>query len=142
MKLIYRCTNSAEASVVLNTLLEAGIPAVEGESGTSSVFPLPNFGPTIHVDDKNVEQAVKLLKELEKNAQLTRKNESFREADLQEIEYLETVHAQKGNNLWIWILAVILLLGLFRAIIFSNGQGDWFSHSNLGVEKSKISQLA
>ncbi len=127
MKLIYRCANNAEASVILNALMESGIPAVEGESGTSSVFPLPNFGPTIHVEDKDVDRAVQLLQELEENAQLTQKNENFREVDHQEIEYLQTVNREKGSNLWIWLLAAILLLGLFRAILHAKGDGDWFS---------------
>ena len=127
MKLIYRCANSAEASVVLNALMEAGIPAVEGESGTSSVFPLPNFGPTIYVDDKNVDRAIELLGELERQTLLTQKNESFREVDHQEIDYLQTVHDEKGSNIWIWVLAFIMLLGLFRAILHANGQGNWFS---------------
>jgi len=134
MKLIYRCANNAEASVILNTLMEAGIPAVEGETGTSSIFPLPNFGPTIHVDDKDVNKAIQLLRELERNAQLTQKNESFREVDHQEIEYLQTVHNKNGSNVWIWLLVAVLLLGLFRAILHTKGEGDWFSRR--GDQKS------
>jgi len=129
MKLIYRCANSAEASVILNALLDAGIPAVEGESGTSSVFPLPSFGPTIFVNEKNVGQATQLLRMLEEDAQLTQKNESFRDVDHQEIDYLQTVHDKKGSNIWIWLLAAILLFGLFRSILYAKGEGTWFSKS-------------
>ncbi len=135
MKLIYRCANTAEASVVLNILLEAGIPAVEGESGTSSLFPLPNFGPTIYVDDKNVERAIQILKEMEREAHQKEMNESFREVDHREIDYLKSVHRPKGSKLWIWIMAVLLLLGLLRAAIYAKKQGDWFIGS-LSSERS------
>jgi len=127
MKLIYRCANIAEASVILNVLFEAGIPAVDGESGTSSVFPLPNFGPTIYVDDENVDRAVQILKELEKETQWAENNESFREVDREEIDYLKTVHTHQGNKLWVWIVVLILLVGLLRAVFYAQGQGDWFS---------------
>jgi len=131
MKLIYRCANTAEASVILNALMNAGIPAVEGESGMSSVFPLPNFGPTIYVDDKNADKAMSLLKELEYQALLTEKNESFREVDQQEIDYLKSVHTEKGSNIWIWLMAAVLLFGLFRAILHAKGEGTWFSSRSL-----------
>ena len=129
MKRIYRCANGAEVSIILHALAEEGIMAVEGEKGTSSVFPLPNLGPSIYVKEIDSERAKVIILDLEQNAMLSAKNESFKEVDKPEIDYLRDVHqGKKKNNIW-WIMVVILfLIALIRSFLkFQNTQETWFS---------------
>lgn len=109
MKLIHRCQNGVEANVILIALSQAGINAFEGEQGTSSIYPLPNFGPAIYVSTEEANKAIQIIQQLTLEGEFAKENETFYDADPKEIEYLKSLNEEREFSPWIWIMTFIII---------------------------------
>ena len=124
--IVKRFVFEARANIYAAYLREAGIKCFISNSTTGTLIPFVNGGFLLHVSENDLDEAMVLIGELDKN-EAAPKDEDYRDADISDIEYAKGVHEyerklQRGYGKYtIWaILVAILLLGAYLALHRAN----------------------
>jgi len=116
--LLKRCYDSIKANFYINELNARGIYAFLFNEHVTDLIPFGDGGYLIHVDIDKLDEATKIIEELEANEQ---KEEDFRDATMDDIEYekLKTDRAElkkkqhRITNIILIALILIVLISYF-----------------------------
>ncbi len=116
----------SQARLYAARLKEAGIRSFVSNANTITAFPLGEGGIGLHIREDDTEDAVPIIREMDKNNRNEPQNISFHDADREDIEY-EKQLAEKRNKIHpvFTIIVFILLLLIFRAFLRANGFSFW-----------------
>ena len=103
-------------------LREAGVPSFIGNANAITAFPLGGGGITLHVREKDLPVAKKIVDELDLQAK-TPVEEDFRDASQEDIDFQRTLQAEQDPSrsypllitFFVFIIIVIILRAIARA---------------------------
>ena len=105
-----------EARLYEARLKEAGIPSFVSDANTITAIPLGAGGIGLHVRLEDVEAASLIVEKLDLATYTDNADESFHEADYDDIEYQRSLNKPVGSNwwlIWVFVLVAILLIWQF-----------------------------
>ncbi len=109
-------------------LKEAGIPSFV--SNTSINIPFGNGGITLHIRKEDQQKATHIIHLMDKRDLVKEDSadeESFHDADHDDIAYQRAIHEKKGSGYWVIALIIVLLLAAMVAqFVFNKPLMDWW----------------
>jgi len=109
-------------------LKEANIPSFV--SNTSTALPFGNGSITLHIRGEDYERAAEIIRQLDEQnlkADTRDENESFRDADLEDIAYQKAIN--ENNNKVVTpalvIIGIIIILGLIIQFVMNYPGESW-----------------
>lgn len=115
----------SKAQLYVARLNEVGIKSFLSNTNASTVLPLSEGNIGLNVKDKDVVEALKIVKTLDENARKERKDLSYRDADLEEILYEKSLSEKEHFlskpfvALCIIIIFLLLLKNIFGGAILT-----------------------
>lgn len=115
--------SQAEASVYAARLTESGIHNYLLNGTVYSMLPVGEKGIRLFVAHRDVDEALELIKEMDYN-DAHPPEETFHDADLDEILYQKELH-QNSKSKWLMaiIIAMVSLILLYAVMLAANGLG-------------------
>lgn len=113
----------SEAHIYAARLRAAGIKSFVSNSNTIAAVPLGEGGIGLHVRDRDLAEATRIVYKLDQQEGDLHNNQDFREADLAEIEYERQVHYNKNfvNKKLLFFICIIISLVILRAFLRARG---------------------
>jgi hypothetical protein len=105
---------------------EAEIRCFVSNANTITAFPLGNGGIGLHIREKDSEEAVRIVRQMDKNNLQDRNDFSFRDADEDDIQYLINVN-KKNNKIDRAYITIVVILLLVILSSFLRAMGSNFS---------------
>ncbi len=124
----YFCTEH-EAWLCVARLKEVGIPSFLSNTNASTAFPFANGGIGLHVKAVDLEVSTKIIEKLEDPLSILHLEQSFHDADHDEIAYEKKVYEQKNgmtNPYWYMAIITISILIVIRAFVRAIGWASTF----------------
>lgn len=112
-----------EARIYAARLKEAHIRHFLSNANMNTALPLSPGGIGLHIREDDLSRASSILARLDYEKTKRRKDESFHDADLEDIAYYKALHQKQSTNVK-WLLVLIgLLIGLVvtRALLRALG---------------------
>ncbi len=109
----------SKARLYAARLEEEGIPSFVSNTNSITAFPLGDAGIGLHIRQSDQKAAAAIIREMDRLASReTIENESFREADHDEIDYQRQLNQQKksGNKAVRYFIGFLFLLVVLRII--------------------------
>ena len=115
-----------EARLYAARLKEAQIPSFISNTNVSTALALGEGGIGLHIREEDAAEATRIIAQLDLQKKLDNpEDDSFRDADLEEIRYLEAIHKEdpaKDRT----VIAIILMIILFLVLrAFLRGRGGF-----------------
>lgn len=117
----------SEAHLYAARLKEAGIAHFLTNANTMTTLPLADQSIDLFVRETDLQAAMAVIARMDYQKSRPAAEQSFREADLEEIEYQRALHhAGKADRILFFILLVLVVLVLLRAVGRASGIfGAW-----------------
>ncbi len=111
----------SEASLYAARLKEAGIKSFLSNANVSTAIPIGHGGIGLHVRESDMAEALKIVKLLDDQNKKPIE-ESYEDADEEEIAYLKSLHEQEKGQDWMY-WGIMLLIGflILRAFLRASG---------------------
>ena len=114
----------SQARLYAARLREAGLRCFVSNVNTITAFPLGDGGIGLHIREKDIDEAVQIIRKLDKNNLHDRSEFSFRDADEDDIQYFINVSKRdnKIDHVYFTIVVILLLviLSSFLRVMESN----------------------
>jgi hypothetical protein len=120
----------SEARLYAAQLTQVGIPNFLSNTNTAATLPIPLLGVgsvSLHVRETDAAAAEQLIADLEQRAQQAAAEETFYEADEDEIEYqreLNRSYRRDSQRIFFWLAVALVLLLILRAFLRASGTID------------------
>ncbi len=113
-----------EARLYAARLKEAEIPSFVSNTNVSTALALGEGGIGLHIREDDLAEATRIITRLDFQKKLdTNEDASYKEADMEEIRYLEAIHKEDTSKDRT-VIAIILLIILFLVVrAFLRGRG-------------------
>ncbi|MEM1320016.1 MAG: DUF2007 domain-containing protein [Bacteroidota bacterium] len=120
----------SKAHLYAARLKEANIKSFISNANTSTALPLGEGGIGLHVREKDREEALRIVRELDYYNRTDPRDQSFHDADKEDIAYEKALHEQaarqyKPATMIILFLVLLILLVFVRAYFMTVSAGDW-----------------
>ena len=116
----------SEARIYAAQLKTVNIPSFISGATTLSTIPLGQGGIGLHVREKDLVETLRIIKVLDKqNERDLLQEESFHDADMDEIAYQKSLHIEQNNWTYVWILIVMLILLVLFRVLTKGGIINW-----------------
>ena len=100
----------SQATLYAARLREAGIRCFVSNVNTITAFPLGDGGIGLHIREKDSEEAIEIIRKMDKNNLHDQTDFSFRDADEDDIQYFINVKKKSNKIDRAYITLVIILL--------------------------------
>ena len=105
-----------QAMIYAARLKQVGIRSFVSNANTITAFPLGEGGIGLHIKEDDTEDAIGIIREMDKNNKIGLQNISYHDADLDDIEYEKQIAEKRDKIDPVFILIIfILLLLIIRA---------------------------
>ena len=121
-----RFANEAQAAVYQAKLRNAGISCFLSNTHTGAILHLPNQRFLLHVMREDMEEALKVMNELDINAR-TRVETDYRDADLGDIAYEKAIHDYESRLMEARGRQVLIAGGILLLIIIIYALIVWYT---------------
>lgn len=116
----------SQARLYAARLNEAGIRSFVSNANTITAFPLGEGGIGLHIREDDTEDAVNIIREMDKNNRSEPQNISFHDADKEDIEYEKQLAERKNKIDPVFsIIVFILFLLIVRSFLQATGLTFW-----------------
>ncbi|MCB0630613.1 MAG: hypothetical protein KDD15_12790 [Lewinella sp.] len=121
---------TSEASLYAARLREAGIRCFISNTNSVTMLPLEQPAVGLHIREEDRKAVLLLLQEID-GQMVSQPEDSFHDADEEEIAYLQSLKENEGgNNALLWVVGIIIALLVFRSFARAAGLApvywDWF----------------
>ncbi len=100
----------SQARLYAARLREAGLRCFVSNVNTITAFPLGDGGIGLHIREKDIDEAVKIISQLDNNNLHDRSEFSFRDADEDDIQYFINVSKKDNKIDHVYFTIVVILL--------------------------------
>jgi hypothetical protein len=117
----------SQARLYAARLREAGIRCFVSNANTITAFPLGDGGIGLHIREKDSEEAIHIIRQMDKNNLQDSNDFSFRDADEDDIQYFINVNEKNKNKLDPEYITIVVILLLVILSSFLRAMGTSFT---------------
>ncbi len=117
----------SQARLYAARLREAGIRCFVSNANTITAFPLGDGGIGLHIREKDSEEAIHIIRQMDKNNLQDSNDFSFRDADEDDIQYFINVNEKNKYKLDPEYITIVVILLLVILSSFLRAMGTSFT---------------
>jgi len=121
---VKHCYQETVAHLYAARLKAAGIPCFISNANTITALPLGAGGIGLHIRERDLQEALAVITRLDRQLEQAPQEQSFHEADLDEIRYQESLHRKQWRTSD-HLIALVLLLALLIVMRAFLRAGGW-----------------